>query len=70
MQDPDLEMRGASRGAQSPKKVFLDLQASVWSKNKRGGRPGPLGPSPASATATSDKQISRIFQTQITVFKD
>ena len=49
MPDPDLEMGGggSSRlidkgGGRSPKKIFLSLQASVWSKNKeRGGPPAP-----------------------------
>ena len=57
-------------GAQSPKKVFLALRASVWSKNKRGWEVGHSEPLPGSATANSDKQISMIFQGQITVFKD
>ena len=46
--DPDLEMGGgggSSRpfdggGGWFPKKIFLALQASVWSKNKGGGRAG------------------------------
>ena len=36
--DPDLEIRGMGRS----KKVFLALRATVWSKNKGGGPPGPL----------------------------
>ena len=35
--DPDLEMGG---GGWFPKKIFLALQASVWSTNKGGGRAG------------------------------
>ena len=36
------------RGRRSPKKLFLALRASVWSKNKGGGGPGH---SPGSASA-------------------
>ena len=62
---------GYPEGGPVSKKIFLALRASVWSKNKRGElRQVPLGPSPGSATATSDKQISMIFRGQITVFKD
>ena len=68
MPDTDLEIRGGvviqSGGGQSPKKIFLALRASVWSKNKSEGRQVPLDPSPGmpgSATATSDNQISMIF---------
>ena len=36
----------------SPEKFFSALRASVWSRNKGGGRggAGPPGPSPGSAT--------------------
>ena len=48
MPDPYLEMGGGGGGrwrrAQSPKKFFSDLRASVWSKNKEGGRPPPQAP--------------------------
>ena len=45
MADPDLQIREVGgghpdpeiRGARSLKKFFSALQASVWSKNKRGG---------------------------------
>ena len=57
--DPDLQIRGGggaghrdpeiSRGGGVSKKIFLALQASVWSNNK--GGPAPLGTSPRSATA-------------------
>ena len=48
MPDPDLEIRGGGGGGVS-KKVF------GWSKNKvGGGAPGPLGPSPGSATSYGD----------------
>ena len=52
MTDPDFQIRGGGghldpeiRGAQSPKKFFLALRASFWSKNKGGGG-RPLGPLP------------------------
>ena len=55
--DAELQIRGGTahpdpeiRGAPSLRKIFPALWASVWSKNK--GRPGPSGPSPASATAS------------------
>ena len=38
---------------------------SIWRKRNMKEQPFP-----GSATATSDKQISMIFQGQITVFKD
>ena len=49
--DPDPEIRG-----DPVSKIFvLPFGVSVWSKNKRGwgggGRAGPQGPSPGSATA-------------------
>ena len=44
---PDPKLTG---GARYQKKNFSASQASVWSKNKGGGDPGPLGPSPGSAT--------------------
>ena len=60
MMDPDFQIRGGGghldpeiRGAQSPKKFFLALRASFWSKNKGGGqatRAPPLNP-PLSAVA-------------------
>ena len=45
--DPDLQIRGGGGGgekrrAQCQKKTFSALRASVWSKNKGGGPPGPL----------------------------
>ena len=46
-------------GAQSPKKIFLALQASVWSKNKVGyGGAGPPGPSPGSASDCQERPIT------------
>ena len=50
--DPDLEIRGGGRGG-SPKKCFLALWASVWSKNVAGGE-GVLVPSPVSTTDTEN----------------
>ena len=58
--DPDLQIRGGG-GRESCRadpdirsggglKIFLALQASVWSKSEGGGG-GPLGPSPGSPTA-------------------
>ena len=55
--DPDLQIRGGAShpdpeirgGGGVSKKIFLALQASVWSNNK--GGPAPLGTSPRSATA-------------------
>ena len=48
--DSDLQIRrgvwGRGRGW-SPKKFFFGFRASVWSKNKGGGPPGP---SPRAAT--------------------
>ena len=47
MADPDLQIREGGGGGGGPKKRFFffsALQASVWSKNKRG--PGPPGPLP------------------------
>ena len=53
MEDPDLQIRGGGghpdpeiRGTVS-KNIFSTLRASVLSKNKGGGPPGP---SPGSAT--------------------
>ena len=37
-------------GGRSPQKIVSALWASVWSKNKGGRVPGPLGASPGSAT--------------------
>ena len=37
-------------GGRSPQKIVSALWASVWSKNKGGRGPGPLGASPGSAT--------------------
>ena len=56
MGDPDLQIRGRGadpdiKGGAVSKKIFSALWASVWSKNKGGQGPGPLGPSPGSATA-------------------
>ena len=64
MRDPDLQIRGGPGhpdpeirgGGWSPKKYFLALWASVWSKNKRGGC--PPGPSPRSATGKKQKVAS------------
>ena len=39
------EIRGGGGGGAGNKKIFSALWASVWSKNKGGGGPGPLGPS-------------------------
>ena len=59
--DPDLEMGGGGGGhpvplirgeGQSLKTIISALQASVWSKNRRGG-PDPLDPSLESATGWS-----------------
>ena len=50
--DPDLEIRGGAGG--SPKKCFLALWASVWSKNVGGGGEGVLVPSPVSTTDTEN----------------
>ena len=47
---PDLEIRAGEGGGgvggrgRSPKKIYSALQASVWSRNKRGG--GPSRPLP------------------------
>ena len=59
MMDPDFQIRGGGghldpeiRGAQSPKKFFLALRASFWSKNKGGaGHSGPPLNPPLSAVA-------------------
>ena len=54
---PDPQIRGP--GLQ--KNFFPALRASVWSKNKRGGGggvPGPLGPSPGSATVSGRHSLS------------
>ena len=50
--DPDTQMGGVGEGGGHPdpeirgmpglKKIFFALRASVWSKNKGGGPPGPL----------------------------
>ena len=40
--DPDLEIGAwGGGGGRSPKKIFLALQASVWSKNKGGAESLP-----------------------------
>ena len=44
---PDPKIRGDPL---PPKNFFRPLRASFWSKNKGGGAPGPLVPSPGSAT--------------------
>ena len=44
-----------------PPQFFLALQASVWSKNKRG--PGAPSPFPRSATAVEEPYPSNIFLT-------
>ena len=65
MPDLDIEIKGGGggvwggqssrpldneEGGRSPQKIVSALWASVWSKNKGGRVPGPLGASPGSAT--------------------
>ena len=66
MPDPDLEIRGRPSHQDPnmggpPPQFFSALQASVWSKNKRGsGAPSPF---PRSATAVEEPYPSNIFLT-------
>ena len=55
MLDPDLEIRGA----QSLKKIFSAVQASVWSKNKGGGEGGGLYPPQLNTTVTKYKSLTQ-----------
>ena len=61
MADPDLQIKGGGGGGQPDPEIrggpaaenfFSALWASFWSK-KKGGAPGPPGPSPGSATDSS-----------------
>ena len=74
MPDTDLEIRGGGHpegGPVSKKKFFWPFGPEFGLKIRAGGGvAGAPGPLPGSATATSDNQISMIFQRQITVFKD
>ena len=58
--EPDIEIAGGTviqimrgGGGRSPKKLVSALWASVWSKNKGGRGPGPLGASPGLACVAS-----------------
>ena len=72
MPDTDLEIRGGGHpeGGSSLQKKFFGLFGPEFGLKIREGKAGPPGPLPWIGTATSDKQISMIFQGQITVFKD
>ena len=74
MPDTDLEIRGGGGppegGSSLQKKIFWPFGPEFGLKIRAGGVAGAPGPLPGSATATSDNQISMIFQRQITVFKD
>ena len=52
MPDPDLEIRGgrSSRPLIRRGRGVGALRASFWSENKGGGKAGPPGPFPGSAT--------------------
>ena len=68
MPDPGLEINGGrsprplDKGeggrAQSPKKFFSALRASVWSKNKRG--PAPLDPPLIAVRLYSQQVVYRV----------
>ena len=57
-------------GPSLQKKFFWPFGPQFGLKIRGDGRLGTLSPSLDPATANSDKQISMIFQGQITVFKD
>ena len=57
-------------GPSLPPKFFWSFGPQFGLKIRGDGRSGTLRPSLDPATATSNKQISMIFQGQITVFKD
>ena len=76
MQDPDLEIRGAGGGGDAGRS-FRPLDKGGPSLQKK--LFWPFGPQyglkitwgeAGSDAATSDKQISGIFQRQITIFND